>query len=138
MLSIRLDSPVPIGEQILAGIRALIALGTLSPGDELPPVRQLAGDLGVNLNTVARAYRALESDGLVRTARGRGTHVTAGTERPTGTSAEINARLSATLTSAIADMKLAGLSRDEAHRLTSQMLAKYWPAHEVPKKGDPS
>ena len=69
MLSVRLDSPVPIGEQILAGIRALIALGTLNPGDELPPVRQLAGDLGVNLNTVARAYRALESDGLVRTAR---------------------------------------------------------------------
>lgn len=127
MLSVRLDSPVPIGEQILAGIRALIALGTLHPGDELPPVRQLAGDLGVNLNTVARAYRALEADGLVRTARGRGTRVTADTERPRGTPAEVGARVESTLGAALADMKLAGLSRDQAARLMNELLGRYWP-----------
>jgi GntR family transcriptional regulator len=51
--------------QVAAQLRRLIASGALSPGTSLPPVRQLAGDLGVNLNTIARAYRLLESEGFL-------------------------------------------------------------------------
>ncbi len=76
MLTIRLDSPVPLAEQIRLGIRQAIAAAELAPGDPLPAVRQLANDLGVNFNTVARAYRELEQEGLVISRRGRGTVVT--------------------------------------------------------------
>ena len=77
MLKLDPRSPVPLVEQIRRGIRRAIAEGELVLGDDLPPVRQLAGDLGINLNTVARAYRELERDGLVTSARGRGTVVAA-------------------------------------------------------------
>lgn len=52
----------PVYEQVADQLRRLIATGALRPGTMLPSVRQLAGDLGVNLNTVARAYRLLEGE----------------------------------------------------------------------------
>ncbi|MCA9312138.1 MAG: GntR family transcriptional regulator, partial [Phycisphaerales bacterium] len=52
MLVVSLESKEPVVDQIVGGIRRAIASGELRPGDELPPVRQLAADLGVNLNTV--------------------------------------------------------------------------------------
>ncbi len=55
----------PVYEQIARQIRARIAAGELGPGTALPPVRTLASDVGVNLNTVARAYRQLEEQGYV-------------------------------------------------------------------------
>lgn len=126
MLSIRLDGPVPIGEQILTGIRTLIAQGELKPGDELPPVRQLAGDLGVNLNTVARAYRALESDGLLQTARGRGTRITSDVEHSRGSTKELHARLELRMQQVLADFKLAGLLRSDALALVSKLTSEFW------------
>ena len=77
MIVIDSRSPLPLGEQVRRGIRRAIAEGMVGIGDPLPPVRQLAADVGVNLNTIARAYRDLEHEGLVRTARGRGTVVAA-------------------------------------------------------------
>jgi len=67
----------PIYRQIVDQLRQLIAAGTLRPGAPLPSVRQLAADLGVNLNTVAIAYRELASEGLVEIKHGRGARVTA-------------------------------------------------------------
>lgn len=75
MLQIDLRSKIPIVDQIHKGIRREIASGNLRAGQPLPTVRQLAGDLGISLNTVARAYRMLESDGLAIPIRGRGTVV---------------------------------------------------------------
>jgi DNA-binding transcriptional regulator YhcF (GntR family) len=63
--------------QIKAAITHAIATGTLAAGDQLPTIRQLAGDLDVAPNTVARAYRELEEDGLVRQRGRRGTEVSA-------------------------------------------------------------
>lgn len=77
MFTIDHDSAVPLGEQIRRGVRRAIAEGKLGKGDSLPPVRRVAADTGVNLNTVARAYRLLEEEGLVETVRGRGTEVKA-------------------------------------------------------------
>ena len=66
---------VPIYVQIVERIKHLMATGMLKPGDQLPPIRQLADDLKVNFNTVARAYRILDQAGLVSTQQGRGTYV---------------------------------------------------------------
>lgn len=68
-------SDEPPYEQIRIQIRALIATGTLETGTRLPSIRQLAGDLGVATNTVARAYRELEADGVVHSRGARGTTV---------------------------------------------------------------
>ncbi|MEU0695275.1 GntR family transcriptional regulator [Streptomyces niveus] len=80
-LSIRVDSgaPVPPFEQIRAQFADLISVGRLREGDRLPPVRQLASDLGLANNTVVRAYRELESAGLVHSRRGSGTRVASAT-----------------------------------------------------------
>lgn len=128
MLTVRLDSPVPLADQIVAGVRDAIARGEVGAGDELPPVRQLAGDLGINLNTVARAYRELEAQGLVRTARGRGTRVTASREVRRETDAEQSERVSDGVRRALTDARLAGLSRAEALALVRRHLATLWPA----------
>ncbi|MET9553927.1 GntR family transcriptional regulator [Streptomyces sp. NPDC006645] len=78
-LTIRVDSgaPVPPFEQIRTQLADLISVGRLREGDRLPPVRQLASDLGLANNTVVRAYRELESAGLVHSRRGSGTRVAA-------------------------------------------------------------
>ena len=66
---------VPIYTQIVNQVKYLIASGRLTPGEELPPIRVLAERLVVNPNTVARAYRELESAGVVEKRRTAGTYV---------------------------------------------------------------
>ena len=66
---------IPIYIQIMNQIRQMVANGDLKPGDQLPTVRQLAIDLQVNWNTVARAYRLLDEAGLISTQQGRGTFI---------------------------------------------------------------
>ncbi len=66
---------VPIYEQLAAQVRAAIARGELKPGDRLPSVRDLAGQLLVNPNTVVRTYMELEHSGVLETRRGLGTFV---------------------------------------------------------------
>ena len=68
-------SPTPIYAQLDRSIRAAIATGQLQLGTQLPTVRQLAVDLAVNANTVARVYAQLERDGILETRRGVGTFV---------------------------------------------------------------
>ena len=65
----------PIYEQLANHVRHQIATGKLKPGDQLPTVRQVAADLRVNFNTVARAYRKLDEAGMISTQHGRGTYL---------------------------------------------------------------
>lgn len=85
-LNLQLDfrSGVPIYVQIVEEIQQSLAAGQLKPGDQLPTVRQLASDIRVNFNTVARAYRMLDDAGLISTQQGRGTYIleTATTKLP--------------------------------------------------------
>ncbi|HSF80173.1 MAG TPA: GntR family transcriptional regulator [Anaerolineales bacterium] len=76
-MNIQLDfrSGEPIYTQIMEQIRQLVASGELRQGDQLPTVRQLAAELRVNFNTVARAYRLLDEAGLISTQQGRGTYI---------------------------------------------------------------
>lgn len=124
MISVRLDSPIPLVDQLQSEIRAAIARGLLTPGDQLPTVRQLAGDLGINLNTVARAYRGLESAGLVVTARGRGTRVTAATDRlsPEEATAETRTALEKVTT----DARLGGLDLMTFRQLFFQISSEIY------------
>ena len=75
MIRVDATSFVPIYEQIKQGIVRLVATGRLKVGEPLPSIRDLAAEIIVNPNTVARAYRELEQDGLVSTQKGRGSFV---------------------------------------------------------------
>jgi DNA-binding transcriptional regulator YhcF (GntR family) len=128
MLTISLASPTPIHDQIVAGLRDLIAAGRLAEGDELPPVRQLAADLGVNLNTVARAYRELTDAGLLASVRGRGTVVIATVERASGPKAEERKRVEAGIAAAFRDAKIAGFALPAVETIIARQLERLWAA----------
>lgn len=74
-LEINFTTRTPIYIQIMEQVKHKIATGDLDPGDQLPTVRQLAADLRINFNTVARAYRMLDDDGIISTQHGRGTFI---------------------------------------------------------------
>ena len=89
-------SPVPPYEQVRAQLARQVQSGELPPGTRLPTVRRLAGDLGLAVNTVARAYRELEAAGLVETRGRNGTVVTGGDEsRAVDAAAEYAAKVRA-------------------------------------------
>lgn len=79
MMMMRIDidptEHVPIYIQLMNQIKHMIATGELKPGDQLPTVRQLAADLRINFNTVARAYRLLDEANIISTQHGRGTFI---------------------------------------------------------------
>jgi GntR family transcriptional regulator len=68
-------SDVPIYQQLVAGVKSAVARGILLPGEKLPSVRELAGRIAINPNTIAKAYQELEREGIIETLRGRGTFV---------------------------------------------------------------
>ncbi|MGZ4506370.1 MAG: GntR family transcriptional regulator [Blastococcus sp.] len=82
LLRVVTTDPTPPYEQLRRQLTELISSGVLAPGDRLPPLRQLAADLGLAVGTVARSYRELEAAGLVRSRRGGGTRVQARAARP--------------------------------------------------------
>lgn len=75
MFRIRAESGEPIYEQLVRQVKHAIMTGALKTGEQLPPVRELAAQLVINPNTVARAYRELERAGLLESTTGRGTFV---------------------------------------------------------------
>lgn len=109
--------PRPIYRQVAAEIRGLIASGALREGAQLPPVRQLAADLGVNLNTVATAYRELQAEGLLSIRHGAGAVVSSRTARGRG-----EEELRRPLRAALTGMVLAGLPRVEIMNIVQSEL----------------
>lgn len=77
MLKLRVDgeNPAPASEQLRKQVIDEVSSGRLAPGSKLPTVRRLAEDLGIAVNTAARAYRLLEADGIIETFGRRGTFV---------------------------------------------------------------
>ena len=73
--SLDFRSGVPVYIQIVEQVQAHLASGVLKPGEQLPTVRQMASELRVNFNTIARAYRMLDEAGLISTQQGRGTYI---------------------------------------------------------------
>jgi len=76
-MNIELDfrSGIPIYVQLVEQIKRLVDSGELKPGDQLPTVRQLATEVRVNFNTIARSYRILDEAGFISTQHGRGTYI---------------------------------------------------------------
>jgi DNA-binding transcriptional regulator YhcF (GntR family) len=116
-LAVDPSSPVPPFEQLRTSIAAQVTDGDLPPGTRLPPVRQLAADLGLAANTVARAYRELEADGVVATHGRRGTFVTSHVQvRDTDATGRLAREY-------VAAARRQGLSRAEATRLVDDLWA---------------
>jgi len=130
MITVDLQSQQPIEDQIRRQIHTALARGAIKCGDALPSVRQLAGDLGVHWNTVARAYRRLRDDGLLTVGRGR--TVTVRREAlpalPTepGSEREVAHALDEVFTQA----KLRGLSLDELRSAIDERLSSWRSAWE--------
>lgn len=102
------DDKRPIYQQITDGIKALIARGDLREGMTLPSVRQVAGDLGVNLNTVAVAYRQLQDEGFATVRHGAGAVIAARDTRLVD-----RGELQKPLRTALTQMVLGGMSDAE-------------------------
>ncbi len=119
IVSLAPDAVEAAYEQIARQIRAHIAGGGLLPGVRLPGVRGLAADLGVNLNTVARAYRLLEEQGFVR-IRDRSCAEVAPPARRAA--ASMRAGFEEEVQELVARMRQAGISADEVRRFIDRHL----------------
>jgi len=122
-------SGVPIYLQLIEQVKRSVAVGALEAGEQLPTVKQLALDLTINPNTVARAYRDLERDEVIETAPGRGSFV-----RANGTSANARKTMEGVtldaLGTAIRDAKSMGLQRQELTQLMNAALDRWFPKEE--------
>jgi DNA-binding transcriptional regulator YhcF (GntR family) len=115
VITVESGSPVPPYEQVRSQLAAQIADGQLVPGTRLPTVRQLADDLGLAVNTVARAYRELETAGMVETRGRGGTLVTTGGD-------QARERLLTAAQRYAAVVRDVGLGADEALRIVGTAL----------------
>jgi len=126
VLTVDPRSGIPIYQQIVEQVKRSTALGLLASGEQLPTVKQLALDLTINPNTVARAYRDLERDGVIETSPGRGSFVKGD---GVAASAKVAARdvSRAALEEAVREAKAMGLSRDDVSALTDAVLDRWFP-----------
>ncbi|SRR5882724_6304858 len=121
-LTIDPDDKTPIYRQVADGIKSLIARRDLGEGAQLPPVRQLAADLGVNLNTIAAAYRELQDEGLIKVKHGSGAVVSSSTTRPAEGNGDSDEYLRRPLRAALTGLVLAGLpSQDIVSMVTAEL-----------------
>ena len=111
----------PIYSQLAAQIKEQIMSGALSPGDELPSVRELSTSLGVNLHTVHRAYQKLRDEGVIQLRLGRRAKVAALRKTPAGRE-EVASRLNVRLNELITEAFHLGLSVDDFKRLVDGFL----------------
>jgi len=107
----------PVYRQVADEIKGLIARGELREGMALPPVRQVADDLGVNLNTIAAAYRELQKEGLLKVRHGSGAVVSA-----RRVSQQNDAELRKALRAGLAHLVLAGLPRSEIVEMVNEEI----------------
>jgi GntR family transcriptional regulator len=112
LVSVDPKDRTPIYAQLDRALRAAIATGRLAAGDQLPTVRQLAVELSINANTVARVYAELERAGILETRRGVGTFVSA-TPAQAHPPKQHERRLRAFITRVLADASAAGFTLDD-------------------------
>ncbi len=131
-LVIDFRSGQPIYLQIVEQIRQKVANGELKPGDQLPTVRQLAAELRVNFNTVARAYRLLDEAGLISTQHGRGTFIWE-TPSPEKMQAIRQQGLESLTRRYLSSAAQLGCAPPEIARMVNQMLEQWQQSGELPK-----
>jgi len=129
MISFRVDghSVVPPYLQIVQQVKQALRMGVLDVGDKLPTVREVVAATAINPNTVLKAYRDLERDGLVEARAGHGTFVR---HRPPGPSPGTHSRLGRSLTRWVAEAREAGLD-DEAMESLLQVALRAKTEEEI-------
>ena len=131
MIKVETSSFIPIYEQIKKELKTEIFRGDLKPNDPLPSIRDLATELLVNPNTVARAYRELEKEGFIYARKGKGCYVSDDSKK-----LMIEARrsiLTQGFDEMIQEAKKFGLNPDEISKLFEERLKV---SHKVMEKGD--
>lgn len=119
LLQLRFDSDIPIYQQIREQIVVGIADGRLPPGQQLPTIRALAAETGVNMMTVSKAYQLLKQEGYIQTDRRSGTVVCG--QRVSGQPEESTLRA---LRVSLSELRLAGLSKADVIALIEQLYAE--------------
>lgn len=117
-----LSSPKPVYQQLIDQVKRAFASGRLRPGDRLPPIRDLAVELRVNRNTIARVYSELEREGLVSNRPGVGTHVT-GSGQGMLSDAAVRGELTRLLDDFLAQARVYAQPRDAIEALFAERLA---------------
>jgi GntR family transcriptional regulator len=125
VLTVDPRSGVPIYLQIIEQVNRSVALGVLHSGEQLPTIKQLALELTVNPNTVARAYLELERDAIIETAPGRGSFVRSNGSAGSGNAASDVARDA--LHGALREAKSVGLSRSDVRKLIDVAIDRWFP-----------
>lgn len=130
LIVIETNSELPIYEQIVRQVKFAVATGSLCPGDRVDSVRDLAKKIVVNPNTVARAYRDLQEDGVLETVRGQGLKVCSRALRRC--LAERKSLIRERLQEVLREAAQSNLSREEIEAIVEEELNRYVPIEEVP------
>ena len=117
MYQLDLHSRTPIYQQLKDKILRLIMAGAIGAGDPLPSVRVLARELGINPNTVAKAYQDLEKSGLIYSVAGKGSFISGSDQLDRKVTVSVTDRLRSTLI----EMKNAGVARETVLQLTEEI-----------------
>ena len=125
VLTVDPRSGVPIYLQVIEQVKRSVALGILAAGEQLPTVKQLALDLTINPNTVAKAYKELERDGVIETAAGKGSFVRSdGSVESVKSAASDVAR--DVIESAVREAKSIGLGADDIRSLIESAIDRWF------------
>lgn len=111
---------VPLYIQLMEQVKHAVELGALREGDQLPTIRKVAEELVINPNTVVRAYRELEHEGVLELKHGSGAFIT----EPSGKRAPLIAKAQAIVQSAIDRLAALGLTEEELRRIFESQLAQ--------------
>jgi GntR family transcriptional regulator len=120
ILRLNQSSGIPLYLQLMEQVKHAVETGALKSGDQLPTIRKLAEDLVMNPNTVARAYRELEHEGIIDLKHGSGAFVV----ESTAWKAKVTKKAQAVVQSAVERLVASGLSADEIRRLVENELAQ--------------
>lgn len=116
-------SHTPMYQQIVDDIKERIARGVLTPASRLPSIRELAMDLTINPNTIAKAYQELEREGVIEVVRGKGTFVSQPTGAPVHTAAWTTVR--ELLTKALVEAHHTGLAVADVARELERLIGEW-------------
>ena len=125
VLTVDPRSGVPIYLQVIEQVKRSVAIGVLGAGEQLPTVKQLALDLTINPNTVAKAYRELERDGVIETSPGRGSFVKSNGVKDTTKAAAMDVARDA-IDGAVREAKSIGLGAEVIRNLANAAIDRWY------------
>jgi GntR family transcriptional regulator len=125
ILRLNQSSGMPLYLQLIEQVKHAVETGALRSGDQLPTIRKLAEDLVMNPNTVARAYRELEHEGIIELRHGSGAYISESVARKSAVwETKVTRKAQGIVESAVERLAAAGLTGDEIRRLVENELAE--------------